>query len=238
MLRAMQPSPTLDQGQINFYETFGFLVLRGLFREDVDWITAAFEEVFASETNPRLETHEPLHNEDRRVIIPQFISKHPRLEALLSDRRVVDIVSTLLGEDYQFAESDGNLFDCESHWHSDTYGAPLRIKHLKLSFYLDPLTAESGAIRVIPGTNFFTDPFAKAIRRRTNDPTRIAEEFGVDPRDLPSVALETQPGDLVAWDFRTIHASYYGNERRRLFSINFREHVAVPAAEESVSQPA
>ena len=27
---------------------------------------------------------------------------------------------------------------------------------------------------------------------------------------------------MIAWDFRTIHASFNGGERRRLFSINFR----------------
>ena len=103
------------------------------------------------------------------------------------------------------------------------YGAPLHLHHVKLSFYLDTLRADSGAIRVIPGTNFFNENFATNLRKRINEPEKIASEFGVPDRELPSVPIETDPGDVVAWDFRTIHASFYGGRRRRLFSINFRE---------------
>ena len=85
-------------------------------------------------------------------------------------------------------------------------------------------------VRVIPGTNFFNEKFARALRSRMNDVSKIEEEFGVDACDLPSVVLDTDPGDVVVWDFRTIHASFNGNKRRRLFSINFREAGAEPAA--------
>jgi hypothetical protein len=218
----------LSAQQVTFFETFGFLRLPGLFRDDIDEIIAGFEAVFAAETHLRMETYEPLHGEQRRLIIPQFITKDPRLEQLLQDRRVNGVVRSLLGDGYEYAESDGNLFDCESTWHSDTYGAPLHLHHVKLSFYLDTLREDSGAIRVIPGTNFFNEDFALSIRKRIREPEHIAREFGVDDRDIPSVALETDPGDVVVWDFRTIHASFYGGKRRRLFSINFRERTAPP----------
>ena len=41
--------------------------------------------------------------------------------------------------------------------------------------------------------------------------------------------IETEPGDLVVWDFRSVHASYHGHTGRRLFSINYRERTE-PAA--------
>jgi ectoine hydroxylase-related dioxygenase (phytanoyl-CoA dioxygenase family) len=170
-----------------------------------------------------METYVPLHGEERRLIIPQFVTKSDRLARLLDDSRVTGIVASLLGPEYEYAESDGNLFDCESTWHSDTYGAPMRVHHVKVSFYLDTLRADSGAIRVIPGTNFFDEPFAFGLRQRMHDPSKISEHFGVPDREIPSVVLETDPGDIVVWDFRTIHASFYGGKRRRLFSINFRE---------------
>jgi hypothetical protein len=219
----------LNDQQVAYFETFGFLKLPGLFRDDIDEIITGFEEVFAAE-HPRMELYEPLHGEERRLIIPQFISKNERLHRLLDDPRVRGIVSSLLGSDYEYAESDGNLFDCESTWHSDMYGAPLHLHHVKLSFYLDTLREDSGAIRVIPGTNFFNENFALNLRKRIWDPTKIASEFGVPDRELPSFPIETDPGDVVAWDFRTIHASFYGGKRRRLFSINFRERAAEQAA--------
>jgi ectoine hydroxylase-related dioxygenase (phytanoyl-CoA dioxygenase family) len=220
----------LSEQQVRFFETFGFLKLPGLFRDEVEEISEAFGEVFATEGHPRMVTHVELHGEERRVIIPQFVTKHPRLDALRADPRVVGIVTSLLGPDHEYAESDGNLFDCESHWHSDTYGAPMLIHHVKLSFYLDDLRADSGAIRVIPGSHHFKETFATDLRRGFREPSEIADHFGVDARDIPSVAVETRPGDVVVWDFRSVHASYYGQTGRRLFSINYRERSAEPAA--------
>jgi ectoine hydroxylase-related dioxygenase (phytanoyl-CoA dioxygenase family) len=216
----------LTAQQVRYFETFGYLKLPGLFRDDIEAIVAGFEDVFAAEGHPRMEYFHSLHGDQRRVIIPQFITKNERLTQLLDDARVIRIVTSLLGTDYEYAESDGNLFDCESTWHSDMYGAPLHLHHLKLSFYLDRLREDSGAIRVIPGTNFFNEPFALNVRKRIKVPEQIASEFGVDDREIPSIALETDPGDVVVWDFRTIHASFYGGTRRRLFSINFRERTA------------
>ena len=37
------------------------------------------------------------------------------------------------------------------------------------------------------------------------------------------VTNRTEPGDLVVWEFRTIHASYSGRTGRHRFSINCRE---------------
>jgi hypothetical protein len=218
-----QTATGLTEQQIAYFETFGFVLVRGLFREDVGWISSAFEEIFASEGHPRMETYVELHGEKRRTIIPQFISKHPALDALRADPRVDGIVTSLLGPEYEFAESDGNRFDCESLWHSDTYGAPMTSHYVKLSFYLDPLRAETGAIRVIPGSQFFRESFAKALRAGFREPAQIEDHFGVPASEIPSVTLETDPGDLVVWDFRAVHASFGGGVGRRLFSINYRQ---------------
>jgi ectoine hydroxylase-related dioxygenase (phytanoyl-CoA dioxygenase family) len=153
----------------------------------------------------------------------QMTDKHPVLAKLPNDSRVVGVVNSLMGDAWQFAESDASLFDCETHWHADFYGADLSVHHVKLSFYLDPLRADSGAIRVIPGTNDYTGSFARTLRGTFWEPGKISSIVGVDPRDVPSTALDSDPGDVIVWDFRTIHASYYGGMRRRLLSLNFRE---------------
>jgi len=213
----------LSEQQVRYFETFGYLRIPGLFADDIDRIIGGFEQVFANEEHPRLETYEELHLEKRRLIIPGFISKSDDLRWLLDDPRTVGVCRSLIGDDYEYAESDGNLFDCESEWHSDIYAAPFHQYHLKLSFYLDSLTGGSGAIRVMPGTNHHTSEYAKRLRRDLNDPTATEALFGVEGRDLPSWTVHSEPGDLVVWNFRTIHASYNGGERRRLFSVNFRE---------------
>jgi len=211
----------LSPQEIAYFQTFGFLRIPGLFAADIGRITDGFERIFADQ--PIWETHESLHLDQRRLIIPGFIEKDPELGALLADDRVHGTVRSLMGEHYEYCQSDGNLFYCESSWHPDTYSAPLTRYHVKLSFYLDPIDSASGAIRMIPGTNFQTSRFARTLRRGLDDPVRIGEVFGVEGRDIPSWTLATDPGDLVVWNFRTIHASFNGGERRRLFSMNFRE---------------
>jgi len=216
----------LSDQQVAYFETFGYLKIPGLFADDVDRLSAGFEAVFAE--NDKWVTNEELHYEQTRTIIPAFITKDERLHQLLEDERVVGVVTSLIGQHYEYAESDGNVFSCDTSWHSDIYAAPLHQYHLKLSFYLDPLQADTGAIRFIPGTNHHESTYARTLRRDLNTPTTVVETFGVPSQEIPSWPVETVPGDLVIWNFRTVHGSFGGGERRRLFSINFRE-VADPA---------
>jgi hypothetical protein len=209
--------------QRHYFDTFGFLAIPGLFADDIGELTDAFERVFTNEEQPKMETNEYLHLDEKRVIIPGFLHKDPRLAQLLDDGRVNGVVDGLMDGKFEYAESDGNLFYCESSWHPDTYSAPLHRYHVKLSFYLDSLTGESGAIRLIPGTNHHKTPFAKMLRNGLDDHAEIENRFGVPYNEIPSWTLKSEPGDLVVWNFRTIHASFNGGERRRLFSINFRE---------------
>tara|TARA_B110000503_G_scaffold43274_1_gene70781 strand:- start:21187 stop:21960 length:774 start_codon:yes stop_codon:yes gene_type:complete len=216
----------LTPQQIHFFETFGFLKISGLFADDIDNIILGFEELFGDKDQPVWETQEALHGDERRVIIPGFIEQSPRLAPLQHDPRVVGVVQSLIGSDYKWASSDGNLFYCESYWHPDNYAAPLQHYHIKLSFYLDDLTGGNGAIRIIPGSHFHQQTFAKTLRKDFLDSTVINERYGIDGRDIPSHTVQSAPGDLVIWNFRTIHASYNGGERRRLFSLNFGEVTA------------
>ncbi len=213
----------LSPEQIHYFDTFGYLKIPGLFADDIDEIIGGFEDLFGNEEQPVWETKEALHGDERRVIIPGFIEQAPRLAHLQHDPRVVGIVNSLIGPNYKWASSDGNLFYCESYWHSDMYSAPLHHYHVKLSFYLDELNGESGAIRIIPGSHFHNQTFARTLLRDFNDPARVKEIFGVDGNQIPSITVESSPGDLVIWNFRTIHGSYHGGERRRLFSLNFGE---------------
>jgi ectoine hydroxylase-related dioxygenase (phytanoyl-CoA dioxygenase family) len=220
----------LTRQQLSFYETFGFLKLPGLFRDEIDDIASAFESVFADETHPRMEYYAELHGERRRIMIPKFVDKSPVLDALKTDPRILGTVAALLGPAFEYAESDGNLLDCDTSWHCDVYGSPLESRHLKLAFYLDPVAADSGALRMIPGTCHFRETFATTLRRRLADPNEIAAQFGVDAIDIPYWPVATEPGDVVALDFRTLHASFFGTERRRLFTMNFRETTSAQGA--------
>jgi hypothetical protein len=208
------------EAQIAFFRSFGFVKFEGLFREDMATLTEGFEDVFSEHQS--FDTNVELHFGEKRSIIPQVVTRSDKLRPLLDDHRVNGVVRALLGEPYEYAESDGNLFYCDTSWHSDIYAAPIEQPHVKLSFYLDPLRHDTGAIRVIPGTNWHESEYSRRLRGDLIDPDTVQKVFGVAPQDIPSWTLESDPGDLICWDFRTIHASYGGDARRRLFSVNFR----------------
>ncbi|MEJ7583572.1 MAG: phytanoyl-CoA dioxygenase family protein [Acidimicrobiales bacterium] len=225
----MAGTGVLTPQQVSFYETFGFLRLPGLFSDDIGEIERGFEAVFADEAHPRMEIDVELHNNEPRTMVPQFIDKHPALAGLSRDPRILGVVGPLLGEQFEYAESDGNLYFCDSEWHCDIYGSPMDVRHVKLSFYLDPLRGDSGAPRLIPGTNHWQSGFARRLRANFKDFGQIPSIYGVEGPEVPSVTLDSDPGDLLLWDFRTIHASYFGLPRRRLFTLNFREVASTQA---------
>jgi Phytanoyl-CoA dioxygenase (PhyH) len=213
----------LTPQQVHFFETFGFLKLPGLFADDIENIVGGFEDLFGDKGQAVWETNEPLHGDARRVIIPGFIEQSPRLAPLQHDPRIVGIVQSLIGREYKWASSDGNLFYCESYWHPDDYAAPLHHYHIKLSFYLDDLTGGNGAIRIIPGSHFHQQTYARTLRKDFKDAAAMKDLYGIAGGEIPSCTVESTPGDLIIWNFRTIHGSYNGGERRRLFSMNFGE---------------
>lgn len=226
----MEGTNVLTPQQVSFYETFGYLRLPGLFRDEIAEISEGFEAIFADEHNPRMEIDVELHRNERRLMVPQFVDKHPALACLRDDPRILGVVGDLLGEGFEYAESDGNLYFCDSEWHCDIYGSPMTVRHVKMSFYLDPLRADSGAPRLMPGTNHWQGTYASTLRTRFRDFGQIPSVYGIDGPEVPSVTLESDPGDLLMWDFRTIHASYFGLERRRLFTMNYRERAAAEDA--------
>jgi len=131
----MVTSEVLRPQQLAFFDTFGFLALPGLFRDDIAELTEAFEAIFTDESIPQMSLDVELHRNEPRFMIPKFIDRHPVLAAL--------------GE--------------------------------------------------------------------------IPEIYGVDGPSVPCTTLPSEPGDLLMWDFRTLHASYGGHARRRLFTLNFRQ---------------
>jgi hypothetical protein len=230
------PTFTLTPQQVLTYETFGFVVLRGLFADDMPRLIEGFEEVFAREEaqvldpdNEFHQTDEPGYERETRWIIPSFIDRSEHLDWLRHDGRLDGIARDLLGDDYLYAESDGNLFNCNVYWHMDAYGAAADVEHVKAFFYLDALRHDFGALRVIPGSHHRGKYRGALMRRLVKDPAQVPELFGIGTDEIPSWTLEIDPGDVIVANFRTLHGSFNGGVRRRLFTVNYR--AAAPAPE-------
>jgi ectoine hydroxylase-related dioxygenase (phytanoyl-CoA dioxygenase family) len=217
----MPSSGALSTQNVAFFRTFGFLKLAGLLRDDIADITAAFDEVVSDESQYRLETHEAVHGHRPRVTIPLIVERHPTLTALKHDPRIRGIATSLLGEKYRYDESDGNIFQCETDWHNDIYGAT-KGRHIKISLYLDPLTGESGALRFVPGTQFSDESLAKELRKALRG-DGFEATFGVSRDQVPGWVVDTEPGDVLVGDYRTFHATFNSVAARRHLSMNFRE---------------
>ena len=57
---------------------------------------------------------------------------------------------------------------------------------IKIAFYLDPLTRDTGALRVIPGSHRVGEGFADGIEQDIRDSGKI---WGLSGREVPAVAL-------------------------------------------------
>jgi hypothetical protein len=195
-----------DQQQ-RFFETWGYLVLPGLLADEIDWVTEEYEAVWRE--------RDVIHDGSQRSCIVPFADQRERLCALLDDPRLEGLVDGLLGGEFNYLGGDGNWYTGDTDWHSD--GSHRVGKYLKVAFYLDSLTRDSGCLRVIPGTHRLD--LAAAWEAR--DARKARELWGIEPREVPCTALETQPGDLVAFNHNLMHASFGGGARRRMFTMNF-----------------
>ena len=160
------------------------------------------------------------------MIIP-FADRDEYLAGLLDDPRIDGVVQSLLGPDYNYAGSDGNYYVGDTNWHSDhDLAAPYH--SLKIAFYLDPVDAASGCLRVFPGSYHAGDRYADGLHRVVplTPPQPQRRVLGMDGSDLPGYAIASTPGDMLLFNHKTKHSSWGGGTERRMFTYNFEEHMA------------
>ena len=139
------------------------------------------------------------------------------LSSFLDDPRIHDIAASICGEDFNYTSGDGNFYAGDSNWHSDGYDGS-RLMSIKIAFYLDPLTRDTGALRVIPGSHRFGEEYADNIERDIRESGKI---WGLKGEEVPAVALETTSGDIVVFNHSLKHAAFGGSARRRMYTMNF-----------------
>lgn len=206
------PPFQLTEQQLTFFQTFGYLGFPGLMADRIAEIDAAFEAIWAERGGGH--NGKPHDGKARSCIVP-FIDQSVILASLLDDPRIHGIASALLGEDYNYMGSDGNYYVGDTRWHSD--GWHKHIRHIKMAFYLDSLTAQTGCLRVIPGSHRTGEPYADQLQEQIR---QSPDKWGVDGPQVPAIALETQPGDLLIFNHNTKHAAFGGSQHRRMFTIN------------------
>ena len=201
--------------QIEHYRAFGFVVLRGLFTDSEartlkEEVATALTEAFGG-----------LGRDDdpqgtggiRGDYLPLAQDRTPFSQALIADDpRLFQGSVELLGQTAVPTVPIATCFTSNAGWHSD-HGPD--IAGVKFLAYLDPLTADAGALRVLPGSH--ASDYATRLRRYwTQDPA--ASGFPGWP--VPEVVLETEPGDVIAFDAHLAHRSA-GGEKRLAWTIEY-----------------
>jgi hypothetical protein len=195
---------SLTDKQVRFFETFGYLKLKQAFAQEVAEIIREFEQVFVD--------RKVVHDGKKRSCITPFADQREKLCALLDHPVVLGAAKTLLGDDFNYLGSDGNYYAGDTNWHTDGFHTVGR--YIKMAFYLDPVRAESGALRVVPGSN------AIDTKWEGRHPAQAEELYGIKPSEIPAQVLESDPGDLLIFNHNIMHAAFGGNACRRMFTLN------------------
>ena len=129
-----------------------------------------------------------VHDPSKRTVIVPFIDQRERFCTLLDHPGITGLAAGLLGEDFNYLGGDGNYYTGDTQWHSD--GFHNVGTYLKIALYLDPVTRETGCLRVIPGSHR-VDIFDTWDARKARN---AQELWGIEQRRVPAIPLESQPG--------------------------------------------
>ena len=201
----------LTEQQVTHFETFGFLILRKLFSpEELETIHAEHERGLAVAV---------AHTASDRLNWSQLGPETPFFASLPEDPRISGVAERLRGEDVVGMTSNCNRMVGDTRWHEDQknpffYG-------MKFVYYLEPLDGNSGALRFIPGShkNPLHDELQRIVMKGPNG--EGSGEAGLAINDVPAYICETEPGDVIAFDFAIWHASWGGSTNRTMCSMDF-----------------
>jgi ectoine hydroxylase-related dioxygenase (phytanoyl-CoA dioxygenase family) len=222
---------------VDRYRTDGYAIVRALFGpEDLAELSAAIDEVHAEGTalgssfrygnvNYRLA--------DGEVRMVQWPSYHNRvLDGFRTDRRIADVLASLVGGDLKQIinqlhwKKPGGRGDFAFHQDSrfrkpDAAYRNLATSYVQTGIAIDRHDAESGAMRVLPGSHRAGPlelPTEGSVMDGRVDETAL-ENAGLDPAGLVDLALE--PGDLALWSPYLVHGSGANtSDHYRRFYIN------------------
>ena len=202
--------------QVDHFEAFGFIMLPRAFTSDeIVPISREVDRILEEDRQGQ-----PFAGTSRQGVYGG-VEHSPLLTGLVEDDRIFETMEALLGPGFIWQGSDTNLFVGDTAWHGGgAYGEGM--KGIKIALYLDSVRRENGCLRVIPGSH--RRPFGKLLKPlRPEQPVEGAKPFGLDPAAIPSLPLESDPGDVVIFTESLWHGSFGGGVGRRMFTLNFLE---------------
>ena len=199
----------LTTAQAGHFTTFGFAVLRGFL---TDRAAALRAEVDAAIRDAYAATY------DERVIdgisghyLPMAARLTPVSASLVcDDPRFIDAAERLLDGPVIPECPEGVLYVAGAGWHTDD---GVGVHGVKFAAYFGELTADNGALRLVPGSHHPEQQARLAAYRDRQLPIRSDAEAAAYGASIPGYVADTVPGDVIAFDLHTWHASFGGRDR-------------------------
>ena len=208
----------ITEGQVAHFNTFGFLLLKQVFSStEMAAITREYESfIEIGEKNP-------IQAERGVTTVSSIIEMSPRLTELAIDDRIYGTIKQLLEPGFIWSGSEGQRGRSFASWHADRPGKKeLFFTRIKVHLYLDPTTKETGALRVIPGSQ--RSPYHDCLQPLHHYHDKQGHEktadnphpFVLEGPEIPGYAIESNPGDIVFFNQSVMHAVYgrLVNQRR------------------------
>lgn len=176
------------------FRAFGFTVLRGA----IDSVALRLE-VERTLTETRARSHStPLTTFQ---FAPMMTARTPCSLALVDELEAT--ATRLLGGVVVPIRAKGVRYSGTTRWHRDS---TRRLRSVGFIAYLDPLTAATGALRVLPASH---------RADAAEDVESVVDAAANAPSDhlVAEQVLATSPGDLIVMDEHLCHASQGGRER-------------------------
>jgi hypothetical protein len=197
----------LTAAQIAHYRTFGYVVMRRCFSPaEVETIRGESLRALVAEYR-----HQPFDG-TRRQWCCMLGDDAPLSASLLEDPRFFDVAEQLHGKVLPYWCDANRYVDPTTHWHPDIGDDDFAFAGVKYAIYLQPLRAQTGALRVIPGSHL----------QPLHDQVKAWLAGHAPPIDqVPAVACEVDPGDVIAFNFPLWHAAVGGAVDRALNTLAF-----------------
>ncbi len=214
----------LSDQQVQFFETFGFLVRRNVFSA-AEVVRYTAEVDLRAAASHRLIPFVPAAigqgGRQQNLLVPST----PFLTSLMEDDRLAGAAEELVGE-LAWIGANAHQFVGNSVWHFD--GGCRQWNGVNNLIYTRPVRGDSGALRVLPGSHHWEvheaaasyDPLGTRWTRAAATPEEKRRALAaVDA--IPGFVCDANPGDVVSFHMQVYHGSSGGGGDRRACTLSY-----------------